>query len=452
MSLDLLVVAAAVATLALVALAILAPTDRARALALVGSVVLVVSVAQNSAPSMLRNGAYVLGIAVLVLAELRSSRRARGSAPLVAAIAGWWGLVLLVVALTQSYNVSALLLQAAFVLTMVWSISRATSIDLSWLVTSVLVLAAAQTVLGVAEVFGGVEPVWGYRGGLERENPFQTDLVRAQGTMGHPIVLGYLEGLAVVLAWANPFRLRQAVRLPLLGAAVVGVVLSGTRSAVLVAAIAITAHIVLRLDAFRLLRGLFLLLAAAVLVAVLDFGLTQLALDTIDSGSWVHRLGSLQAVPNLLGREGWELWWGSGYGSERELFSRGYIVLTYGLPVVDNFFVYLLGTTGIVGLALTLAILVFAFLRGQRYIKAAVIYVTGMFFSFDTTVWFSSGVLMFVVLAIAASHQGGGEAGRQVVRRGRRDARGVRGGVTPTPVEHREVAEQPQTVETVPAH
>ncbi len=452
MSLDLLLVGAAVAALALVALAILAPTDRARALALVGSVGLVVSVAQNSAPSVLRNGAYVLGIAVLVLAELRSSRRARGSTPLVAVIAGWWGLVILVVALTQSYNVSALMLQATFILTMVWSISRATAADLSWLVTSILVLAAAQTVLGLAEVFGSVEPVWGYRGGLERENPFQTDLVRAQGTMGHPIVLGYLEGLAVVLAWANPFRLRQAVRLPLLSAAVVGLVLSGTRSAVLVAAIAIAAHIVLRLDAFRLLRSLFLLLAAAVLVAVLDFGLTQLALDTIDSGSWVHRLGSLQAVPNLLGREGWELWWGSGYGSERELFSRGYIVLTYGLPVVDNFFVYLLGTTGIVGLGLTLAILVVSFLRGQRYVKAAVIYVMGMFFSFDTTVWFSSGVLMFVVLALAASYQGGGDTGRRVVPRRRRRARRVSGGVTTAPVDQRDAAELLQTATTAPAH
>lgn len=452
MSLDFLLVGGALAALALVVLAIIAPPERTRALALVGAVGLVVIVAQNSAPSVLRNGAFVLGVAVLVLAELRSSRRAQGSAPLLAMIVSWWGLVILVVALTQSYNVSALMLQAAFVLTMVWSISRSTAVDLSWLVTSILVLAAAQTLLGAAEVFGDVEPLWGYRGGLERENPFQTDLVRAQGTMGHPIVLGYLEGLAVVLAWANPFGLRQAVRLPLLGAAVVGVVLSGTRSAVLVAAIAIVAHIVLRLDAFRLLRGLFLLLAAAVLVAVLDFGLTQLALDTVDSGSWVHRLGSLQAVPNLLGREGWELWWGSGYGSERELFSRGYIVLTYGLPVVDNFFVYLLGTTGIVGLALTLAILVFAFLRGQRYVKAAVVYVTGMFFSFDTTVWFSSGVLMFVMLALAVSHQGGGEPGHRVVRRARRRPRGVSDGVTTTPADQQDAAEQFQATVTVPTH
>lgn len=408
MNAGILLIAAAVGALAITALAIVAPPHRVRAFALVGAVGLVVVVAQNSAPSTVRNGAFALGIAVLIVAELRSSRRGRGSTILLAGIAAWWGLIVLVAALTQSYSVFPLTVQVAFIVIMAWSISRATSADLSWLVTSIVVIAAAQSVLGVAEAFGGIEPLWGYRGGLQRENPFQTDLVRAQGTMGHPIVFGYLQGLAVVLAWANPFRMRQWVRLPLLAIVVFGVVLSGTRSAALAAAVAIVAHVVLRIEAFLLLRGIFLLLAAAVLVAVLDFGLTQLVLDTIDSGSWVHRLGSLEAVPALLDRSGWELWWGSGYGSERDLFADGYIVLTYGLPVVDNFFVYLLGTTGLVGLGLMLAILVFAFVRGQRYVKAAVVYVTGMFFSFDTTVWFSSGVLLFVVIALAASASGGG--------------------------------------------
>lgn len=415
-------IGAAVGALALTALAVLAPPHRARAFALVGAVCLVVVVAQNNAPSVVRNGAFALGIAVLVVAELRSSRRGRGSPMLVAAIVAWWGLVALVVALTGSYSLEPLAVQVAFIVTMVWSISRATPSDLSWLVTSIIVLAAAQTLLGLAEVFAGVDPIWGYRGGLRRDNPFVPDLVRAQGTMGHPIVFGYLQGLAVVLAWANPFRMPQWARLLLLALTVTGVVLSGTRSAALAAAVAIVAHIVLRIEAFQLLRGLFLLLAAAVLVAVLDFGLTQLVLDTIDSGSWIHRLGSLQAVPNLLERSGWELWWGSGYGSERELFARGYIVLTYGLPVVDNFFVYLLGTTGIVGLCLMLGILVFAFLRGNRYVKAAVIYVAGMFFSFDTTVWFSSGVLLFVVLGLAAATGGGGAAPPRPLWRRRPDA------------------------------
>lgn len=415
-------IGAAVGALALTTLGVLAPPHRARGFALVGAICLVVIVAQNNAPSGFRNGVFALGIAVLVAAELRSSRRERGSTMLVAAIVAWWGLVLLVVALTGSYSLEPLTLQVAFIVTMVWSISRATPSDLSWLVTSVIVLAAAQTLLGLAEVLAGIDPIWGYRGGIRRENPFVPDLVRAQGTMGHPIVFGYLQGLAVVLAWANPFRMPQWARLLLLGLAATGVVLSGTRSAALSAAVAIVAHIVLRIEAFRLLRGLFLLLAASVLVVVLDFGLTQLALDTIDSGSWVHRLGSLQAVPNLLERPAWELWWGSGYGSERELFSRGYIVVTFGLPVVDNFFVYLLGTTGVVGLSLMLAILVFAFVRGNRYVKAAVIYAAGMFFSFDTTVWFSSGVLLFVVLALAAA-TGGGGAGRpaQIWRRAPHD-------------------------------
>lgn len=414
-----LLIGAAAGVLAIIALAILAPSHRARAFALVGAVGLVVVLAQNSAPSELRTGVFAFGIAVLVVGELRSSLRGRGSPVLVAAIIGWWGMVVLVVALTGSYSLQALTLQVAFIATMVWSISRATSRDVSWLVTAIVVIAAAQTLLGIAEVFAGVEPLWGYRSGLRRENPFQTDLVRAQGTMGHPIVYGYLQGLAVVLAWANPFRMPHWARLPLLGLTVVGLGLSGTRSAVLAAAVAIVAHIVLRIEAFRLLRGLFLLGAAAALVLVLDFGLTQLVLDTIDSGSWVHRLGSLQAVPALLHRPGWELWWGSGYGSERELFSRGYIVLTYGLPVVDNFFVYLLGTTGIMGVSLMIALLLFAFVRGQRYVKAAVIYVTGMFFSFDTTVWFSSGVLLFVVLGLAAATRGGGDAtpGRLLRRR-----------------------------------
>lgn len=407
MNAGLLAVGAAVGLLLLSALFLVVTPARARAFALCTAIVLIVLFAQNSVPVTLRNAGMLLAVALIVAGELRSSSAARGSIVPLALIAGWWAIIAAVAVLSDSYSGQRLAIQAATMLILAWSVRRASREDVNAVVRVLVALGCLQTGLAILEVVGSLDPLWGFRGDIQRTNPmFDDALVRSQGTFGHPLILGFFQGLVLVLAWTNPARLASGARIAALAVIALGLVLSGSRSALLVAAAAIAVHILLRFHLYAWLRGVLLISAAGTVVYLIDPGVSDLVERTIDSGSWIHRMGSLAAVPRLLARTGWEYWWGSGYGSETELFQRGYIADSYGLRVVDNFVVYLLGTTGVVGLCLTLAVLLATFVLGARWVRALVVYVFGMFFSFDITVWLSTGFLMFLVVALPGSAAG----------------------------------------------
>ena len=385
----------------------LVPAHRSRWIALVSALALVVVFAQNSTPVLVRTLSFAAAIVMLALGEVRSSTVARGRHDVVVATVVWWGLVGMGAVIASSYSLPRYALEAVLIGLMVWSLSRATRTDVRMLVRAFVVLAVVQSLLAGWEVGTGAEPLWGFRGGIERENPLVDSLVRAQGTFGHPIVLGYYLGAAFVMAWTSSRALGARSRLAALVVIGSGLVLSGTRSAIAASLLAIVVHVLLRRRLVPWIAGTAIITVAALITAILDPGISEIVLHAIDSGSWIHRSASLEAVPDLLARNGWELWWGSGYGSEITLFDDGHIALTYGLPVVDSFLVYVLGTMGIVGLVATIALVTVAFVRGSRMVRALVAYVAVMFFSFDTTVWLSSGVTMFMLLGLAGAAGGG---------------------------------------------
>lgn len=401
------IVAAALAVLGAAVLGLVVPPSRTRSWALVAAIALTVLFAQNGTPVALRNASMGLAAVLLVIGELRAGRRDHGSrTPLVLSIA-WWSVVGLVAVLAGTYSTQRLLVQVALVVAFGWVVSRATRADIRALAHTLVVLACLQSVSAVLEVMGALDPLWGLRGDIERMNPLLGDAVaRSQGTFGHPLILGFFQGLVLVLAWANPGGMRPSVRFGAIGLIMLGAVLSGTRSALLAAAVAIAVHLLLRFSLVAWIRGAVALVLIVVVIGLVDPGVSDLVARTIDSGSWIHRWGSLQAVPVLLERPGWIFWWGTGYGSETLLFEQGILRDRYGLPVVDNFVVYLLGTTGVIGLTSALALLVTTFVMGRRWVKALAVFVFGMWFSFDVTVWLSSGILMFLVVALAGSTAG----------------------------------------------
>lgn len=406
---DAVLVVFALATVAYgVLLVTMVRPDRVRSVALLSAVSAALIFGQNNAPTSIRTAALVAAASLVLLAEMRSSRRARGSRIALVSSGLWWVLVGAVASIADSYSMTRWATQVLFVLVIGWSVSRCTPDDLRRFLNGLIVVLAAQTVLAVLEVWGPIEPLWGYRFGLRRENPFLPSFTRAQATFGHPLVYGFAAGLGLVLAGANPGGLRARWRVPLLALLAGGVLLSGTRSAALSAAIGLAVFALTATRVLTWLRAAALVTIIAGVVLLLDFGLADFVSDTIDSGSFVHRSESIDAISALLHRSGWQWWWGSGYGSETTLFRDGYIRLTFGLPVVDNFFVYVLGTMGVVGLAVTVALLVMTFVRGQRYVRALVVYCTAMFFSFDVTVWLSSGLLLFLVVALSGALSGGG--------------------------------------------
>ncbi len=276
----------------------------------------------------------------------------------------------------------------------------------------VLAVLVAQVLLGIGEATVLAEPIWGYRGGA-RENPFiGADLVRTQGTFGHPIVFGYFMALMAVLGWTNAAALSRRLRVLAILVAATGLFLSGTRSAVVAAAAAIALHLILRKGLAVWLRNVLLLGSGAAVAVAVGLGSTieGLTVELLDSGSWVQRLGSLRSVPALLGRSPLEAWFGSGFGSDASLFERGFLRSDYHLSVVDDMFVEALATTGIIGLILLLTPAVLAFLRGDRSGRALVFCSVAMMFSFDTMVWLCTGVMATLVVCLPRSHDDAGGA------------------------------------------
>ena len=370
----------------------------ARGIAVSAVLALVAVVGHNSVQSGIWVPAFLFCIALLTVAEFRSSGRRRLTRTVLVAIVAWWALLGIGVGIHGSYSPSRLAVYAALAIMLSFSV--------------------AETAIGLVEWSTGSPVIWSHRGGLVRMNPFTNDAIeRMQGTMGHPIVYGYFLGLVCVLLWANPTALRPVPRLVLLTIVAGGLVLSGTRSAALTAVIAISIHVLTRFRLLLWIRAVGLLAALAATLVLVDTGLRSLVERTVDSGSWVQRIGSLQAVPALLSRPPAEAWWGLGFGSEVSLYDRGYLSSPYGLAVVDNFVVYVLGTMGIAGIAATLILVAIAFAATDRAGRSLILYSVGMFLSFDVVVWLFTGILLFVVLAlprgVRARVDPGGSPGRE---------------------------------------
>jgi len=394
----LLLASAALFVLALVVLVV--PPWCVRAAALSVTVAVVVLVGNNSAPRSVWVGGFAACLVLLAVAVVRGGLERHPGQRSFLVVAVFWAWLAVGALVAGSYSVSRLAVYFGLAVAVAFVASQLSRREVTLVLGAVVAVAALQSAAAVVELVVGEPLLWGLRGGT-RANPLLGDaLDRAQGTLGHPIVLGFLEGVAVLLVWADPWRLAPRLRWSLLVVGTVGVVLSGTRSVVACLVVAVVVHVLLRARLAAWLRNVLVVTVVAALVALADPGISRLVVELVESGSWVHRLESVVAVPALLARPLAESLWGTGFGSEVALFADGHIRLTYGLPVVDNFFVYLLGTTGVLGLAVFVVVAVVTFARGDRLTRSIVVLVVGMGVSFDLVVWLGVGVLLSLFFAL----------------------------------------------------
>jgi hypothetical protein len=270
----------------------------------------------------------------------------------------------------------------------------------------VILLGVAQAVLAVLEVAKIAIPPFGpaTTNGAELPHPINTELIRAQGMLGHPILLGMLLVVAMlILAFRRP---RSSLWVLIAGEAVLalGAYLSGSRSAWAIGAVCLIFALVS--ERASVVAKMFLAIA---LVAVLSFALLdQRAFSLIagqwdrfsESGSYSHRADFWTYVGQLANlRSSSEVLFGSGVGSELELFNRG-LLQQDGFQVVDNQFLTTLATIGIAGaFALVVLSLVGAFrLRGGA--RLAFISLCLMFFIFDELRWLGPPILFFSLLGL----------------------------------------------------
>jgi hypothetical protein len=358
----------------------------------VGVAILVVA-GSNSAPTAIRIVAVAVATVVMLAGATRGDRapgRLRSATPLWLAYLAYAAVVTIVAGSSSIPTVVAALAApaaAAFVA------SKMSASDLLAFTKVLVALSAAQVVICVLEVAAIITPMWGYRNvtatgePVLRFNPFLGDaILRAQGSLGHPILLALLMLMTFFLSISRITDGSRVLRASGVAVSLAGLVLSGTRSAAIAFAVAFVYFAISAAGFGRRTRNLMLLVAVAALALTLDFGLQRVVIDLLESDSLGHRVDGWTAASELLSREVSVVIFGSGINSESSVFLAGYLQQD-GFNVIDNQFITAFVTTGALGVTFLFACLIFAWVRTTRDGRTLLLSVVVMFFSFDLSTW-----------------------------------------------------------------
>ena len=254
-------------------------------------------------------------------------------------------------------------------------------------------LGILETLLAVPEVLIGKGPFLGQQITVTVENHFLPGLIRAQGTLDHPLVLSLILLLGLSFLQDLNFDIYKKV---IAGSVLlVGIFLTGSVSA------AITALLLIVWLAFGQKNHAVKILATCMICLSgiwIVFSGAQIPESLSREVNFSHRTASLQAVPNLVTmREPLNAIFGSGVGSIRTLFENG-VIQNDGFFVVDNQYVSTLVASGLVGL-MFFAWLIYLTVRNSSPSKAPSVFVLlFMALSFDYLLWYSLLIPVFFVL------------------------------------------------------
>ncbi|MCJ1694909.1 hypothetical protein MT349_03875 [Rathayibacter caricis] len=285
---------------------------------------------------------------------------------------------------------ASLVVVCALSLVTVVAAQRITASDLMVLGVGLLVLGGLELLVSVLELTGLMAPTWGIAEGDivgVRLNPFLPEEVpRVQGTVGHPTLLAVLFLVCVIVVLQMTRDRRLAVRLLSLSPFLAGIVLTGTRSVVIVTAAVLLWRLLADPRSVSRLTAALVLGGAASVVAVL-FGpgisayFTGIARETTESGSFSHRAAGLDAIGPLLDRDPLAVLFGSGHDTA-PLFAGG-LLQQDGFNVIDNQIVTTLATTGVVGLLVLTVTALLAALQGDRLSRTLLLGCLLMFLAVD---------------------------------------------------------------------
>lgn len=354
-------------------------------------------------------GLSMLGVGAVIIGAARPSQkdgtppRLRGAMnPLV-----WAGALTAVYAFTTlvsgSTSVVRVLAVFAPAVGLGWVASRFSDDDRRWLLRWIGIIVAVQLLLGVLEAFAGLPPTWGVRN-AERVNPFVDGaLPRVQGTLGHPILYSLVMIVAMTVGLARIVSRTFYVRaLCLLGGAV-GFFLSGTRSGVVALVLVIGVYALSHNRFSSAARGGAIVAVAGLFVFAQRERLQRLTTEALDSGSFQHRTGIIADADRLLHQDRDVLLFGHGLSSTYELFRSGVLRSPDQFNVVDNTFIYLVATAGLVGLALFVLLVISLFVRSSVPGRMVVAAYFAYCFSFDIVGW--PVAMSFLIVAVLATRR-----------------------------------------------
>lgn len=275
--------------------------------------------------------------------------------------------------------------------------------------TAVLYLAVPifvviQFVFSSAEEFLGAKAIWPLTNGTDfithRLNPIAPWLAgRAMGSTSHPIPLGTLMAICLVVCmWvAINGRRRRYWLVSVLASTVI--LFSGTRSAILAVLVSLAFWFSAAAGSKRLPGYVVGAVAFFIIAVSVDPQALPGLSGFYSSESYTHRANVLEFLPELMQRSFGDLFFGSGYGSIASLLQSSVFSGGSGIQVFDQEYIRTLTATGVVGFMLLMLTIVEGFRRGNVPSRLVLICLAVTFFSFDALSW----NLLMTLFVIAAS-------------------------------------------------
>jgi hypothetical protein len=238
--------------------------------------------------------------------------------------------------------------------------------------------------------------VWLY---TRLNNEILTGGLRSQGTFGHPLMLSFLLIVALGIALRFDFP-RRGIRPILVVLFFAASIAAGSRSAALVMlAMVLFSY---GMNRFAFLRGIALSGVVLTLAYAGSFFASSIVSRFTESGSLTHRQGALDAVPRLLTEQSADqVMFGNGWYSTQFVFDKGLLQLD-GFVAIDNQFVALLVTTGVVGVIIFAVIPILAYARIGRTLRPVLVGAVGMFLVFDIFEFPSTWGLFALLIGMAS--------------------------------------------------
>lgn len=324
-----------------------------------------------------------------------------------------WGLVFFVVALgisgTRSLPINIagfnVLMAAGLVLAALVFPLATKHYDVSKLMSPLAFMLPVHALLGFLEQISPRLAFWPRGTWIDDISNRSQQLVpglfsgRSMSLAGHPITLGFLSAVGVLVALELYRRRRHSGYLVLAFFGVISVLLAGARSAAAAGLIClIVAFVAGRGRAPRTILGVTL--AGLVVIGIQVNALSVFLNDSVQQTiSYTHRTDVISSARQIYGNASdLERAIGVGEGNVAQVFQRSFLGMSDNYTFFDNQYVRLFAISGIVTLILVLIATLTGLIRGDRMTRLILIFTLIMFFSFDTLTWFS-GAMIFTIAA-----------------------------------------------------
>jgi hypothetical protein len=274
------------------------------------------------------------------------------------------------------------------------------------IIRSVVWLGAAEAAYALAEYVVQPPVLWASPvptdfewSGSRFQNLIITSGTRSQGSFGHPLLLAMVLMVALGFALRLQFRY-QWIKPALIVLFFAGNVASGSRSALVV----MLAMLVLSLGTSKRipLRAAAVGILAVAFVSLGDVAQIGVVQEFLSGGSLQHRQGAIDSLPRLLGQSQGLLLAGHGWFSTTAVYQAGLLQLD-GFQAIDNEFIALLVSAGLIGLFLFFTLMVVAFVGVGWHSRLALVACYATFLVFDVLEFPATWSLLALLLGFAGS-------------------------------------------------